>query len=196
MRPERIARFLPEIYRLTLGTRHGVLDGLLDTMASLHQPSEEVLDDLDSYVDPMRAPDRFLPMLAGWLDLAAYLDWSGGRKESGEPRFAPGPERLRLLAMRAAEFNARRGTRAALEEFLSVATGLDGFSVEENPPDAQRTSRPFHVRVHAPDAAKRYADLVARIVEGERPAYVTYEIVYASGATPAPSPAEGESRNA
>lgn len=189
MRPDRIARFLPEIYRLTLGARHGVLDGLLETMEALHEPSEDVLDDLDRYVDPMRTPDRFLPMLAGWLDMAAYLDWSGGRKESGEPRFAPGPERLRLLAMRAADLHARRGTRAALEEFLSVATGIDGFTVEENPPDAQRATRPFHVRVRAPDVAKRYADLVARIVEGERPAYVTYEIVYASGAAPASSPA-------
>jgi phage tail-like protein len=196
MRPDRIARFLPEIYRLTLGARHGVLDSLLDAMAELHEPSEEVLDELDRYIDPVRTPDRFLPMLAGWLDLAAYLDWSGGRKESGEPRFAPGPDRLRLLVTRAADLNSRRGTRAALEEFLSVATGIGGFTVEENPPDAQRVPRPFHVCVHAPDAAKRYGDLIGRIVEAERPAYVTYEIVYASGATQAPSPVDGESRDA
>jgi phage tail-like protein len=196
VRADRIARFLPEIYRLTLGTRHGVLDGLLDTMAALHRPSEEVLDELDCYIDPARTPDRFLPMLAGWLDLAAYLDWSGGRKESGEPRFAPGPDRLRLLVTLAADLNSRRGTRAALEEFLSVATGVDGFTVEENPPDALHVLQPFHIRVHVPDAATRYGDLIARIVEAERPAYVTYEIVYASGATHAPAPADGESRDA
>jgi phage tail-like protein len=194
MQPERIARFLPEIYRLTLGVRHGVLDSLLDAMAALHQPAEAILDGLDSYVDPARAPDRFLPMLAGWLDLGAYLDWSGGRTDSGEPRFAPGAKRLRFLITRAAELNARRGTRAALEEFLGVATGIDGFSVEENPTDDQGIPRPFHLRVHAPDTAKRYGELIARVVEGERPAYVTYEIVYASGATQAP--ASGESSDA
>ena len=196
MQPERIARFLPEIYRLTLGTRHGVLDSLLAAMAALHQPAEQVLDDLDRYVDPARTSDRFLPMLAGWLDLGAYLDWSGGRRESGEPRFAPGMDRLRLLITRAADLNARRGTRAALEEFLSTATGIDGFAVEEDPQDSQRASRPFHLRVRAPDAAKKYGDLIARIVDGERPAYVTYEIVYASGATQAPATADGESRDA
>src|SRR5262249_10169837 len=153
--------FLPEIYRLTLGTPGGVLDGLLGAMAALHHPAEAVLDDLDCYVDAARAPDRFLPMLAGWLDLGAYLDWSGGRKETGEPRFAPGADRLRLLVTRAADLNARRGTRAALEEFLATATGMDGFSVEENPADAQGASRPFHLRVQAPDTAKRYGDLIA-----------------------------------
>jgi len=196
MQPERIARFLPEIYRLTLGARQGVLDSLLDAMASLHRPDEQVLDELDRYVDPARAPDRFLPMLADWLDLGAYLDWSGGRKESGEPRFAPGFDRLRLLVTHAADLNARRGTRAALEEFLSVATGIDGFSVEESPPDSQRKPRPFHLRVHAPDAAKKYGGLIARIVDGERPAYVTYEIFYASGATQAPAFADGENHDA
>ena len=60
------------------------------------------------------------------------------------------------------------------------------------PHSCQRGPRPFHVRVHAPETAKRYADLVARIVEGERPAYVTYEIVYGAAA----APAQGESRNA
>ena len=88
-------------------------------MAALHAPSEAVLDELDRYVDPTRTPERFLPMLADWLDLAAYLDWSGGRRGSGEPRFLPGPDRLRLLLTRAADLNSRRGTNAALVE-LSV----------------------------------------------------------------------------
>jgi phage tail-like protein len=179
MRAERIARFLPEIYRVTLGTKHGVLDSLLEAMASQHEPVEQILDELDAYIDPVRAPERFLPMLASWLDLAPYLDWSGGRKEAGEPRFAPGMDRLRLLIACAADLNARRGTRAALEEFLAVATGFAGFSVEECPAGEDQARRPFHLRVHAPQSARRYGDLIGRIVDGERPAYVTYEIVFA-----------------
>ena len=98
MRAERIARFLPEIYRVTLGTKHGVLDSLLEAMASQHEPVERILDELDAYFDPVRAPERFLPMLASWLDLAPYLDWSGGRKESHRrqlPNFEEGPGRSR-----------------------------------------------------------------------------------------------------
>lgn len=196
MQPDRIARFLPEIYRLTLGAKHGVLESLLAAMGALHQPAEQILEELDGYFDPVRTPDRFLPMLAGWLDLGAYLDWSGGRKEAGDPRFAPGMDRLRLLVTRAADLNARRGTRTALEEFLTVATGMDGFTVEENSPDSRQNPRPFHLRVRAPDAAKKYGELIARIVDGERPAYATYEIVYASGGMQAPPFADGGNHDA
>jgi phage tail-like protein len=186
MRADRIARFLPETYRAA-NQPGSLLASLLGAMEALQQPSEAILGDVDRYVDPARAPDEFVPMLASWLDLTAYLDWSGGRAGAGAPRFAPGPLRLRLLVSRAAEFNARRGSRAALEDFLACATGCAGFTVEENPPDDSGRPRPFHIRVHAPAEAAPYADLVGRIVEGERPVYVTWEIVSASDADTAPA---------
>jgi phage tail-like protein len=184
MRAERIARFLPETYRAANQPR-SLLRALLGAMEELQLPSEEVLADVDRYIDPARAPDDFVPMLASWLDLTAYLDWSGGRAGAGSPRFAPGPLRLRLLVSRAAEFSARRGTRAALEDFLACATGCAGFTVEENPPDASGRPCPFYIRVHTPAEAARYSDLIERIVEGERPVYVDYEIVSAAGPAPA-----------
>jgi phage tail-like protein len=185
MRAERIVRLLPETYRAAAEPRHSVLRALLDVMESMQAPSENILDDLDRFVDPVRTPDRFVPMLASWLDLTPYLDQDTRPGASGQLYFAPGLYRLRLLVTLACRLNKARGTRAALEQFLTAATGFDSFVVEENPPDQEGRARPFHVRVRAPDAARVYADLISRIVSGERPAYVTYEIVYAPGATPA-----------
>lgn len=192
MRADRIARFLPETYRAA-DQPASVLRSLIEAMETLQQPAEDILAEVDRYLDPARAPDAFVPLLASWLDLTPYLDWSGGRAGLGSPRFAPGVERLRLLVTQAPDLNARRGARAALETFLTTATGCTGFTVEENPPDANGRGRPFHIRVHAPNEAARYSDLVARIVDGERPVYVTYEIAYASGAPDAAGEAAGDS---
>jgi phage tail-like protein len=183
MQVDRIARLLPETYRSAV--RPGsVLAALLGIMEQMHEPSEQVIDELDRYLDPMRAPDRFVPLLAHWVGLAGYLDWSGGRPGAGQPRFAPGLDRLRLLISAAARLNARRGTASALEEFLVTATGAAGFFVEESPPDPIGRTRPFHIRVHAPAAARPYSDLLQRIVDRERPAFVSYEIQYDSSAPP------------
>ena len=179
MQADRIARFLPETYQAA--NRPGsLLSALIGAMETLQQPSEDILAEVDRYLDPARAPDDFVPMLASWVDLTPYLDWTGGRPGQGAPRFAAGMDRLRRLVTRATDLSARRGTRAALEEFLSVATGCTGFQVEETPPGDDGEGRPFHIRVTAPSEAARYAGLVGRIVEGERPIYVTFEIVFAA----------------
>lgn len=177
MERARIAGFLPETYRAAAlpGTPLGAL---LEAMAALQAPVETVLAGREAYVDPLRAPAPFVLMLADWLDLAPYLDWSGGRPGAGVPRFGAGLGRLRLLCAEAAELARWRGTRHALLRFLAVATGLDGFAVDENPPDGDGTPRPFHLVVRAPAAAARYGSLVERIVDRERPVYATYEIVF------------------
>jgi hypothetical protein len=123
-------------------------------------------------------------MLANWVDLARYLDWGGGREGMGQPYFKPGLERLRLLVALAVKLNAERGTAAMLKQMLAAATGIDGFEIEENPTDNAGAPSSFHIRVRAPEAALRYHDLVSRIVENERPAYVTFEIVYVSSSEP------------
>jgi phage tail-like protein len=183
MRAERIAQFLPEIYRAS-NIEGGVLNAVLNAMDCLQGPSEDILDDLDRYFDPIRSPDRFVPMLANWVDLARYLDWGGGREGMGQPYFKPGLERLRLLVALAVKLNAERGTAAMLKQMLAGATGIEGFEIEENPTDNAGALSSFHIRVRAPEAALRYQDLVSRIVENERPAYVTFEIVYVSSGEP------------
>lgn len=179
MEADRIARLLPETYRAAVapGTPLGAL---LDAMAALQAPVETMLGRRETYVDPNRAPDPFVLMLADWLDLAAYLDWSGGRPGAGVPRYAPGLGHLRALAAEAAELTRWRGTGRALLRFLTLATGVEGYAVTENPPGPGGTPRPFHLVVQAPAAAARYRNLVERIVDRERPVYATYEIVFAA----------------
>jgi len=182
MRRDHIAELLPEIYRASLPAG-GPLAALLEVMEAMHAPVEAVLDDLDAYLDPRRAPDRFVPYLAGWLDLDRYLDWPGGRRGSAPPRFAPGLGRLRELTAQAASLARVRGTRAGLQRMLEVATGLAGYVLTEAPP-GEDGPRPFHLHVSAPAGARRFTDLVRRIVEDEKPAYVTYELEFEEAVAP------------
>lgn len=179
MHPDRIVRLLPEIFR-TAYVEGGVLNTLLTIMDDMHAPSERVLDELDRHFDPLRAPAPFLLMLSAWLGYDRYLEWSGGSEGVGVPRFAPGLDRLRTLLAEAPELERRRGTRAALERFLELATGLRGFRVDENPRTVDAAPQPFHISVTAPNAARRYERLVEKIVEDGRPAYVTYTLTFAA----------------
>lgn len=183
MEQRRIARFLPETYRAAI-VPGSPLNAILAVMEELHAPAEAALARIDDYIDPIRAPDDFALMLSSWLDLDRYLDWVSGRKGVGQPRYAAGLGHLRALCAMAVHLMRWRGTRYALELFLSTATGITGFTVEENPPDAKGAPRPFHIRVRAPAAARRLADLIRRIVEEERPAYVTYDIEFSSSGEP------------
>lgn len=179
MDPQRMLHYLPGLYRDVPG-QDGVLDMLLAAADRLQSPVEHLLDTLDEHVDPRRAPERFVPYLASWLGLDRYFDWPGGRHRHGTPRYAAGMPALRELVARSSSLARWRGTRGALEGFLEAATGLPGFGVAEAP------DRDFHLVVTAPAAAAAFADLVARVVEEERPAYATFEIHYPP--TPAPAP--------
>lgn len=175
----RIARLLPETYQSAIVPKKP-LAATLEVMEMLQAPAERALATLDSHIDPVRAPPAFALMLARWLDLDRYLDWTGGRPGEGAPRYAAGLGRLRLLCLEAAELARWRGTRRTLERILTVATGVSGYTVEENPPGPKGVARSFHLRVVAPAAAQPLADLVRRIVDEERPAYTTYEIEFSA----------------
>ena len=192
MERERIVRYLPEAYQAA-ARPDNVLGAILAAMEALHAPAVAALDDLDAYFDPHRAPDPFVVMLAEWMDLDRYLEWSGGRRGAGQARFAAGLPRLRLLIAESAELARGRGGRQTLERFLHVATGVPGFEVEENPPDEAGQPRPFHIRVKAPAAARRVSDLVRRIVDAERPAHATYEIEFLQPEAASRPPSEGTS---
>src|ERR1700761_1128533 len=102
MEHQRIRRLLPEAYRAAATPRGGVvrspaLAAILEAMEALHAPAEDILSRADEFVDPHRAPDRFAIMLASWLDLDRYLDWTSGRKGRGRPQYAAGLGYLRNL---------------------------------------------------------------------------------------------------
>jgi phage tail-like protein len=172
MQPREIERLLPSVFQRTLHPPLGhperreptVLGALIEVMSALHAPSEAALDELEKNFDPRRAPDRFVPFLAAWVNL--------------DFRVTTGPGRQRELIAAAAELSRWRGTARGLIRFLELATGETGFRIDEQVPGAEGKPRPFHVRVEAPAATRAHQPMLEQIIEREKPAYVTYELTF------------------
>jgi phage tail-like protein len=179
MKRSEIEPLLPAVFQRTLYAG-SPLGALLDVMEALHAPAEGVLARLETHFDPARAPDRFVPLLARWVDLAWLLAADPGAPAAGRDPDVGGTARLRELVAAAAYLSQWRGTAHGLLRFLEIATGVPGFGVEEQtrPPDGRM--RPYHIRVLVPPAAMAHAALIERIVAMEKPAYVTHELVAGS----------------
>jgi len=170
MQADRIAKLLPEVYQRTIvpGTP---IEALLQVMAELQDPVEQILANLADYFDPQRTPDRFVPFLAEWVDLGRWLDETSGGFDSGVGR-------LRQVVAAAAHLSRLRGTAQGMREALEWATGVSGVRIDEAVPDASGRPRPFHVLVLLPKEAAVHQRLVERIVQQEKPAHVTAEVVF------------------
>jgi phage tail-like protein len=174
MRRSELALLLPTVFQEALAEDH-LLAGFLDAMEGLHAPSEAILGGLDAAFDPLRAPASFVPFLARWVDLERLFT-DGGQPLPSHPLLTSHLGRLRELVASAADLAGRRGTAAGLIDFLRTATGLDDFSIIENPPGTDGAPIPFHIRVAAPAAAESLRPVIERIVEQEKPAHVTWEL--------------------
>ena len=157
MRSEDIARLLPTAYQRAAG-RPGVLATLLETMEQMHAPTLRTLRDVEDLFTPYRSPDRMVPYLLSWVALDHVLS------------AAIPIGRLRDLVSLGAAIARRRGTAAGLQAVIVTATGVP-VTVEES------ADRPFHIVVRLPGAAADLAVLVRRIVEAEKPAAVTADVV-------------------
>jgi len=166
MKRTDIEQLLPEIMRRTLGAGKP-MDAILGVMEDMHAPAEDCLARIELYFNPYDTQPRFVPYLASWLDLERFFDVSGSEPVS------TGRGRLRELIARAAYLSQWRGTRRGLVAFLETATGATGFEVDES-----GHQRPFHIRVRVPASLAPHRALVARIIDSEKPAYVTAEIDY------------------
>ncbi len=182
MKRNEIEQLLPSILRHT-AYPGSPLAALLDAMESLHAPSEEILDNLATFLDPYQSPDHFVPYLAHWVDLGRFLTEAPafGRSDSVSlpevsTPFPPGLGRLRDLISAAAQLWQWRGTRRGLLGLLETATGIKGFEIDETAVSPTGSARPFHLLVCAPAPAKSYQRLIEQILEMEKPAYVTYEL--------------------
>lgn len=142
----------------------------------MHGASEYVLQHLDRFFDPYRTPDDFVPYLASWVDLTILLDGVRPGSPASAASLSTGLGRLRELIAAAVTLSRWRGTRKGLILFLETATGTSGFEVEEHVTDASGTTQPFHIRVTAPAELSGHQTLIERIVELEKPAYVTYDL--------------------
>jgi phage tail-like protein len=150
-------------------------------MEELHAPSEEKLRTLDANFNPHRAPDAFVPFLARWVDLDRLFDKPSAESRALKalPRLLPtGLGRLRELIAAAAYLSQWRGTSKGLLSFLETATGARGFEIKEGGVGTEGRPRPFHFLLRAPQESFPFRSLIERIVESEKPAYVTYELEF------------------
>lgn len=177
MKPSEIQGLLPQLFQQALRDA-GPLDALLEVMASMHEPVETVLADLWAYFNPHTAPEMFVPYLASWMDLdrffPLYCAQTEAYQRSSDP-ISPGNGRLRELIAAAAFLSQWRGTTKGLQSFLEIVTGVEGFELNENK-DRLGNERPFHVCIVVPKDVEQHRALIERIVEQEKPAYVSYEI--------------------
>jgi len=182
MKRSDIEQLLPSVFQRTL--RPGrPLGALLETMEALHAPSEDILARLDELFNPRRTRDNLVPVLARWVDLGFLLERPGGDKLRAPPldSISTGLGRLRELIASAATLSKWTGTAQGLRRFLEIATGEKGFEILENKVrvnDGKDTvDRPFHLTVIVPESLQAHRDLIRRIVESEKPAYVTYSLI-------------------
>ena len=184
MKRTEIELLLPSVIRRTI--RDGnPLAVVLDMMESLHSPSEQVLVELDSYFDPLRTTDSFVPFLACWVDLDRLFEEVPSRRWQStfsSQLMTSGRGRLRELVATSAYLSQWRGTSKGLLLFLKTATGIRNFTIDEDVVDENGRPKPFHIRVNAPSESAPYRNLIERIIEMEKPAHVTYELVFEKGA--------------
>ncbi len=182
MKRSEIERLLPAVFRRAIG-RDNPLPAILEVMSALHEPSEALLAEIDSVFNPFRTPDAFVPFLARWLDLERVFDEARAPAPGSRPPISTGLSNLRALIASASYLSQWRGAKKGLDHFLEIATGTQGFTIEERVIGSDGRPIPFHLRVAAPDTTLPHRKLIERIIELEKPAYVTYELVF--------EPAEG-----
>lgn len=159
-------RILPEVFRVAAQT-NPPLRALIAVAESMHLPVHAVLEDLDGTFGPYRAPEAMLPYLSHWVD----LEWLPPRGSAAEPgsSSAVSRDRLRELIAHAAELSAHRGTVEGLRRFLVLATGAEGYEIEDVP-------GAFHLVVGVPAAEAGQLPLIRRIVAATKPVHVTSEL--------------------
>lgn len=197
MKKDAIVGLLPNIFQQTYEEPPNVLGSYLALMEWFHADTEEVLQNIDTYFDADRAPDDFVPFLAHWVNMADLLDENG--------TFPTGLPRLRDLILNAIHLAHWRGTQMGLIEFLQIATKLTDFEVLGPVQFLQRVdttgtillekseterlnagenalsvfaleTHSFHVIILCPALARAHEPLVRKIIEREKPVYVTYSL--------------------
>ena len=175
MKHKAIKYLLPEVIQRT-DQPDSPLFAVLEVMEALTEPSEDCLNRLADFFTPYTTSEQFLPFLASWLDLDRFF----ANAQLQESFLSIDSGRLRELIAAATHLSQMRGTVSGLQLFLETATGITGFKITENVlPDSDDVI-PFHVHVYAPSAAKPKNALIERIIEQEKPAYVTYRLEYLS----------------
>jgi len=181
MKRKAIEHLLPEVLRRTVEPGNPMF-AVLEVMEHLHDTPENRLLNLPAFFDPRRAPPEFVPLLAAWVDLSWLFESQPGHRKPGEAQvmFSPGMDHLRELVAAATRLAHFRGTARGLLDFLRTATGIRGFEIDEHVAGADGIPKAYHIRIRAPREAVPHKALLERIIEFEKPAYVSYELEFGS----------------
>jgi phage tail-like protein len=176
--------FLPAVYREV-----DFIGRFLKIFEQSFEPCIKSLDNLWAYLDPLTAPQALLPFLAQWVA------WETTPQIS--------VERQRHLIKTAMDIYKWRGTKRGLRFYLHLATGLplDEQILDETEKHIAITeffsrgfvfgaarlsedaifggSRPFHFTVRLRASRENLIDeyLVKNIIEQEKPAFCSYDLI-------------------
>lgn len=172
--------FLPEIYQ-----QSDFVGRFLSIFEQAFEPTVQILDDFWAYLDPLTAPKALIPFLAEWVAWPLNPNWT--------------LKQQRWLLRHAIELYQWRGTHYGLQFALSLVTGLpnddDHIRIQEEHQadfvlgeiDLHQEpmlggGRAFHfsvqIRPDSAEAAQQIDESVVRaVIEQEKPAFCTYDLV-------------------
>jgi phage tail-like protein len=174
-------RYLPTEYSryALIGQFLAAFERMLSTGSDDAPAIEQVIDGIDRYVRPLdpdprrRAPDEFLPWLAGWVSLTLRDDWDDETKR----RFVRGIVPL----------YSRRGTRDGLREmlrlYLGETTKVDIFD-DMRPGEFGAEPPPFFFQVRitttniSPEELQLKQRIATAIIDQEKPAHTYYALQF------------------
>ncbi|MEM1242035.1 MAG: phage tail protein [Cyanobacteria bacterium P01_H01_bin.26] len=175
--------FLPEIYQ-----ESDFLGRFLSITEQALEPAYEALETFWAYLDPLTAPKALIPFLAHWVAWPMNPRWTLSQQ--------------RRLIRHAIEIYQWRGTKRGLQWCLHLCTGLplddDHIHIDEAEDagfilgQATLSEEPclgggqaYHfvvtLRPEADQAESLEESMVREIIEQEKPAFCTYDLVIEPG---------------
>ncbi len=147
----RWLQYLPPIY-----SEDGFIGRFLLIFEDLLSPIEQIIAHFSLFLDPLTAPEAFIPWLNEWLAEIVDERW---------------PSRTqRELLRHVSELYQARGTKRGLQEYLRICTGCPAEIVEND-------QGPYTVRVVLHTEGRTVdSAMVERIVRANCPAHVAYRI--------------------
>ncbi len=130
---------------------------------------EHKLDRIHTWFDPIgedpvgggRAPDEFLPWLAGWVAVSLREEWTS--------------EARRRFIRRAVSLHRKRGTLEGMREMLQLFLGNVPLQVTDG---GEFPAHFFHVSFSVPDRdpvlLARLAHMVRTLIDQQKPAHTFY----------------------
>jgi phage tail-like protein len=181
-----IVRYLPQLYQRSDISGRNLVKDLLWIFQHIFNQTEEKLEHLERFFDPLECPSEFVNYLASWVALTVEDDWPEHKK--------------RNLIKKAVELYHLRGTPRGLKVFLKIFTGVDP-KIHENmwPYDGVTVGVSSTVGVdtilmHHADKAHCFVvevplpiedvdaptiKKIHRIIEREKPAHTDYYVIFA-----------------